>query len=387
MNIDLIPPGNATVKVLSIVGTRPQFVKLAPVCRAIEAHNSEPDCLNIEHRIVNTGQHYEPQLAEVFFEQMRIPEPSYNLLVGSAAAGVQLGKMLERLDPILTMEQPDWVLVYGDTNSTLAGALLAARLHIPLAHVEAGCRSSDLAMPEEQNRILADQLSQLLLAPSEVAVRNLEREGFSVDGDALGRRVVLTGDLTYDALLGNLQLAKEKSNGTLQKVGLESGRYYLLTLHRASNTDNVQNLRCILEAMSNLDLPVLFPIHPRTRDALAAARISLNSNLRPTSPLGYLEMLEMEKHARKILTDSGGVQKEAFYLGVPCVTLRDETEWPETVELGANRIVGANADKICEAAQAEQRRDWMESSPYGKGDAAARILHALLMRAPQAVPC
>ncbi len=224
---------------------------------------------------------------------MRIPEPSYNLSVGSAAAGVQLGKMLERLDPILNTERPDWVLVYGDTNSTLAGALLAARLHFPLAHVEAGCRSGDLAMPEEQNRILADQLSQLLLAPSEVAVRNLEREGFSVDGDALGRRVVLTGDLTYDALLGNLQLAQERSDGTLQKLGFESGRYYLLTLHRASNTDNVQNLLRILEAVSNLDLPVLFPIHPRTRDALATAHISLSDNLGPTAPLGYLEMLEM----------------------------------------------------------------------------------------------
>src|SRR5579863_748264 len=246
MTTEHLEQGSPKLKFLSIVGARPQFVKLAPICRAIEAYNKlNPS--SIQHCIVHTGQHYEPEIAEIFFLQMRIPEPHYNLAVGSATPGVQLGKMLERLDPVLSRERPDWVLVYGDTNSTLAGAFLAARLQLPLAHIEAGCRSGDLTMPEEQNRILTDQLSQLLFAPSDEAVGNLEREGFSTVGDSRGRSIVFVGDLTYDALLGNLQLAREKTGSTLDELGLKPREYYLLTLHRTCNTNQIDNLRSILE--------------------------------------------------------------------------------------------------------------------------------------------
>ncbi len=384
MAIDQLPPGNATLKFLSVVGARPQFVKLAPICRAIEAYNKQNPS-SIQHCIVHTGQHYEPEIADIFFQQMRIPEPHYNLAVGSATPGVQLGKMLERLEPVLSRERPDWVLVYGDTNSTLAGAVLAARLNLPLAHIEAGCRSGDLTMPEEQNRILTDQLSQLLFAPSGEAVRNLEREGFSTTRDYQGRSVVFVGDLTYDALLGNLQLTNEKASRTLDDLGLKTGEYYLLTLHRTSNTDQIDNLKSILEAVNALDLPVLFPVHPRTRNVLSGAGITLSAHVRSVPPLGYFEMLHVEKHARKILTDSGGVQKEAFYLGVPCVTLRTETEWPDTVELGANRIVGADPEKIRRAVQAKYPENWQEFKPYGNGDASTKILEELLVRSPQTI--
>jgi UDP-N-acetylglucosamine 2-epimerase len=357
------------------------------MCRAIEANNAQSDCVKIQHCVVHTGQHYEPQLAEIFFSQMRIPEPNYNLAVGSGSPGSQLGRMLERLDPVLSAEQPDWVLVYGDTNSTLAGSLLAARLKFSLAHVEAGCRSGDLSMPEEQNRILTDHLSQLLLAPSQLALQNLEREGFKLTEDPLGRRIVFAGDLSYDALLGNLPLAEMGAPRLLQELGLQGGQYYLLTLHRASNTDQLDNLRSIVEAVGLLDLPVVFPVHPRTRNVLTSANILLGNNIRSVPPLGYLQMLAIEKYACKILTDSGGVQKEAFYLGVPCVTLRKETEWPETVELGANRTTGANPCEIREAAESQYPRNWLDARPYGCGDTATRILHELIDRVPQAVLC
>lgn len=384
MTSDQLQPGSPTLKFLSIVGARPQFVKLAPICRAIEAYN-KLNASSIQHCIVHTGQHYEPEIADIFFLQMRIPEPHYNLAVGSATPGVQLGRMLERLDPVLSRERPDWVLVYGDTNSTFAGAFLAARLHLPLAHIEAGCRSGDLTMPEEQNRILTDQLSQLLFAPSDEALRNLEREGFSTTGDSRGRSIAFVGDLTYDALLGNLKLAQEKTGSALNELGLKPREYYLLTLHRTCNTDQVDTLRSILEAVSDLDLPVLFPIHPRTRNVLSGAGITLSGKIRAVAPLGYLEMLQVEKHARKILTDSGGVQKEAFYLGVPCVTLREETEWPDTVELGANRIVGADPEKIRRAVQSKYEQNWQEFKPYGNGDAAIKIVDELLVRSLHAM--
>jgi UDP-GlcNAc3NAcA epimerase len=375
--------GEAACKWVSIVGARPQFVKLAPVCRAIEAHNEAAALPRIEHSIVHTGQHYDPAIAELLFVQLKIPEPKHNLGIGSGTHGAQLARMLERLEPILVSERPDWVIAYGDTNSTLAGALLAARLHIPLAHVEAGCRSSDMAMPEEQNRIVADHLSQLLLAPSQSAVRNLHREGLGSGDDPRNRRVAMVGDVMYDALLQNRILAEKGAIERLRQLHLESKGYYLLTLHRAENTDDRNRLREILNAISPLDLPVLFPVHPRTRNVLADAGISLDGNLRPVAPAGYLEMLGFEKHARMILTDSGGVQKEAFYLEVPCVTLRDRTEWPETVALGANRIAGTTAESIRDAIQANNRQHWPSASPYGDGGAARRIVRELLASANQ----
>jgi UDP-GlcNAc3NAcA epimerase len=363
---------------VSIVGARPQFVKLAPVCRAIEAHNMRGGLPRIEHRIIHTGQHYDHEVADLLFTQMGIPEPTYNLAVGSGSHGTQLARMLARMEPVLNSRRIDWVILYGDTNSTLAGALLASRLKLPLAHVEAGCRSEDFNMPEEQNRIVADHLSNLLLAPSQSAVENLHREGIGVSDDPRKRRIVMVGDVMFDALLEYTPLAQSRAEDSLQHYELESKKYYLLTLHRAENTNSPERLGTILEAVGTLDMPVLFPIHPRTKHILDSAGVSLNGKLRPIAPLGYLEMLAVEKHAHKILTDSGGVQKEAFYIGVPCVTLRDRTEWPETVALGANHIAGTTVESIREAIKANHDGNWMNNTPYGDGNAAQKILAQLL---------
>jgi UDP-N-acetylglucosamine 2-epimerase len=368
----------SSVKWVSIVGARPQFVKLAPVCRAIESHNRQGTPPHIDHCIIHTGQHYDREVAELLFVQMQIPTPNCNLAVGSGSHGVQLARMLARLEPILVGKQPDWVVVYGDTNSTLAGTLLSARLKLPLAHVEAGCRIADPGMPEEQNRIVADHLSRLLLAPSQSAVENLHREGIGLKNDLQNRRAVMVGDLMYDALLQNLELAERNAEDSLRQYDLESGKYYLFTLHRAENTDCPDSLRAIVETVGTLELPVLFPVHPRTKHFLENAGVSLNRVLRPVAPLGYLEMLALEKHARKILTDSGGVQKEAFYLGVPCVTLREKTEWPETVELGANRVAGSAPASIREAVHANHQEEWPKSGPYGDGNSANKIVSELL---------
>ena len=364
----------------SVVGARPQFVKIAPVCRAIEAHNKRVGSPLIEHSIINTGQHYDREVADLLFVQMGIPEPRYNLAVGSGSHGTQLARMLARMEPVLTANRIDWLIVYGDTNSTIAGALLASRFHLPVAHVEAGCRSWNMKMPEEQNRITADHLSQLLLAPSESALRNLYREGIAGKDDPRKRTAAMVGDVMYDALLQSLDIAERYAETTLAQYGIESGGYYLLTLHRAENTNSAEKLRGILEAAGSLDLPVLFPVHPRTRNVISTEGIPITGKLIDASPLGYLEMLAMEKHARKILTDSGGVQKEAFYLGVPCVTLRDGTEWPETVALGANRIAGTDREAIRAAVLESHENGWRNAGPYGDGKAAERIVSELLGR-------
>jgi UDP-GlcNAc3NAcA epimerase len=377
----------ATVKWVSIVGARPQFVKLAPVCRAIECHNKKGALPHIEHSIIHTGQHYDREVAELLFVQMQIPAPHCNLAVGSGSHGVQIARMLARLEPILMDKHPDWVVIYGDTNSTLAGALLAARLKLPVAHVEAGCRSVDAGMPEEQNRIIADHLSRLLLAPSQNAMENLHREGIGGKDDLQRRRAVMVGDVMYDALLQSVDFAEPNSDENLRQYGLEDGQYYLLTLHRAENTESPDSLRPLLEVIGTLDLPVLFPVHPRTQHLLHTAGISLDRALRPIAPLGYLEMIALEKHARMILTDSGGVQKEAFYLGVPCVTLRDNTEWPETVELGANRVAGRTPASIQKAIQEHYQTDWGKTKPYGDGRAAQKIVTELLAVGGHERPC
>ena len=363
---------------ISIVGARPQFVKLAPVCRAIESYNARNDAVAIDHRIIHTGQHYDRDVAELLFEQMAIPRPDCNLAVGSSSHGAQLARMMQRLEPILKTERVDWIIVYGDTNSTLAGALVAARLKIPLAHVEAGCRSWDLGQPEEQNRIVSDHLSQLLLAPSQAALENLRREGIGGEKDPQKRKSILVGDVMYDALLQHLTIAEKRTDSNLRELALKSKQYYLLTLHRAENTNNRRRLATILKTVMTLDLPVLFPVHPRTKQVLSLAGISLNGKVRAIPPLGFLEMLALEKNARKILTDSGGVQKEAFYLGVPCVTLRDHTEWPETVECGANRVSGTDPDAIREAVLDNCCSNWSPLSVYGDGKSAVKIVDQLL---------
>jgi len=371
------PESSSRMTWISVVGARPQFVKLAPVCRAIELHNAMHDVPLITHKIIHTGQHYDREVAELLFEQMAIPQPDHNLGVGSSSHGTQIARMLQRMEPLLREDQPSWVIVYGDTNSTLAGALLAARLKIPLAHVEAGCRSGDLSMPEEQNRIVADHLSQLLFVASESAASNLRREGIG-HNDPQGRRVVFSGDVMYDALLQHLTFAERRLDQNLKQFDLTRRGYYLLTLHRAENTADRQRLAAILRIVKSLDLPVLFPVHPRTRQVLTSGGIPMNGNLRPVPPLGFLEMIALEKNARKILTDSGGVQKEAFYLGVPCITLRERTEWPETVSCGANRIVGNDPESLRHAVNEPYAADWSASTPYGDGKSAEKIVSHLV---------
>lgn len=363
---------------LSVVGTRPQFVKLASFCNAVAEHNTE-STFPIRHTIVHTGQHYDAGLVDLLFEQLSIPRPEYNLEVGSAPPGEQLAHMLERLESVVMAEEPSWVLVYGDTNSTLAGALIAARLKIPLAHIEAGCRSYRLGMPEEQNRILSDHLSQLLLVPSQLAAENLAREGIGATGDPFPRRVVWVGDTMLDVLLANIAIAEQRSRYNLQRFGLEHNGYYLLTLHRAENTENPDGLARVLNALQRMALPVLFPVHPRTRKLLpVTGDVDGRPLVRVVPPLGYREMLSLEKHARAILTDSGGVQKEAFYLRVPCVTLRNDTEWPETVVAGANCLAGTDPGAILSALHKPFPNLSNLPHPFGDGHAGDNIVKEML---------
>jgi len=342
------------MKVLSIVGARPQFVKCAPVSRELRKVHEEV--------LVHTGQHYDYGLSEVFFRDLGIPTPDYHLEIGSGSHGVQTGRMLAAIEDVLVKEEPGIVLVYGDTNSTLAGALAAAKMHVPVAHVEAGLRSFDRRMPEEVNRVLTDHCSDLLFCPTATAVRNLAAEGITAG-------VHLTGDVMVDALQQNLTLAKERSTDP----GLSPKGYYLATVHRAGNTDDPAALRAIMEAFSRLDIPVVFPVHPRTRKKLAEYGIAPAANVRLVEPLPYFEMLALLSGARAVLTDSGGVQKEAYILEVPCVTLRENTEWVETVEDGWNVLVGTDADRIVLEADAAGSARRGHSTRFGDGHAAVRI--------------
>jgi UDP-GlcNAc3NAcA epimerase len=352
------------VKVLSVVGARPQFIKVAPVSRALRQVGDEI--------LVHTGQHYDDNMSRVFFEETGIPEPDHNLGVGSGLHGRQTGRMLIEIERVLLAEQPDWVLVYGDTNSTLAGALAAVKLHIPMAHVEAGLRSFNRRMPEEYNRVLTDHAADLLFCPTQAAVDNLLAEG-------IRQGVHLVGDVMYDAVLYSLALAEERSD-VLARLGLTPGDYALATIHRPRNTDDPARLRAILVALGAVEYPVVFPVHPRTRRRIAEfgldSIVTRAESLRTIEPVGYLDMLNLERHARLIFTDSGGVQKEAFILAVPCVTLREETEWVETVEVGWNRLVGADGKAIVRAAR-DPRPSGTPPALYGDGHAAERIVSEL----------
>ena len=366
------------MKLLSIVGARPQFVKLAALCRAIDEHNRNNIPPRIIHKIVHTGQHYDASMTSIFFQQLRIPTPDQNLGVREGGQAEQISRMLEALAPVMEGERPDWVIVYGDTNSTLAGALIAARLALKLAHVEAGCRSYCFSMPEEQNRIVTDHLSQLLLCPSQRGVDALHGEGIGIGHDPRHRRVVFVGDLMLEVLRDSLASAEERAPKLLHAAGLRAHSYYLMTLHRAENTENCERLEKILNTLGCLQVPVLFPVHPRTRKLLEQIVAPLSDNLRLVQPMGYLEMLAFERYASKILTDSGGIQKESFFLGVPCVTLRNETEWPETVDRGANRLTGAAPDLIMAALQAPYPRIETADYPFGNGLASRHILSELV---------
>ena len=333
------------IRVLTVVGARPQFVKVAPVSRAIAAHNAQSS-LKIVDILVHTGQHYDHNMSQVFFDELQIAAPAHFLAIGSGPQGAQTGEMLARCEEVIVSEKPHLVLVYGDTNSTLAGALAAAKLHIPVAHVEAGLRSFNRRMPEEINRVLTDHVSDLLFIPTETARKNLNAEG-------IVKGVHLVGDVMYDAAVQHREIAKQHSH-VLHDVGVASKQFFLATVHRAENTDAPDRLAGIVSAFEELAQikPVVWPLHPRTRKRMSELGIALKQeNLKIIEPASFLDMMLLESNASLILTDSGGVQKEAQWFAVPCVTLRDETEWVETVESGWNRLAGADRAAILDAAK------------------------------------
>ena len=329
----------------------------------------------IQETMLHTGQHYDLQMSQVFFAELDIPAPAYDLGIGSGTHGRQTGRMLEEIEKVLLAEKPDWVLVYGDTNSTLAGALAAAKLNIPVAHVEAGLRSFNRRMPEEVNRVLTDHVSTLLFAPTALAMANLAREGIDHDG------TLLVGDVMYDAALYYGSLASRQST-VLEQLNIRPKEYVLATIHRAENTDSDARLQTILTGLSKiaLDIPVVFPLHPRTRSAMLVAVGAATNGIRFVEPVSYLDMAMLEKNSRVIITDSGGIQKEAFFFSVPCITVRDETEWNELVEMGWNRLAPptnpANLATAFKLALAQTPRS--THNPYGDGHSAERIVNHLL---------
>lgn len=356
------------MKVISIIGARPQFIKAAVVSRALKT-------TKVEEYVIHTGQHYDEQMSRVFFEELEMPSPQVNLGVGSGSQGQQTARMLEGLERVIVQVKADLVLLYGDTNSTLAGALVSAKMHIPIAHVEAGLRSGNRLMAEEINRIVTDHLSSLLFCPTETAVLNLRREG-------IAQGVHLVGDVMLDAVLWAATVARRRSRA-LERFGLEEGHYVVATVHRAENTDDPQCLVNIVGALEEVAFheTVIFPVHPRTRKCIA------NSNLQPTAckllmidPVGYLDMVALTQSARLVMTDSGGLQKEAYWLRVPCVTLRRETEWIETVQSGWNILAGVDRERILECVRsvnAEQLRP-AELGEVGAARRCAAILQSAL---------
>jgi UDP-N-acetylglucosamine 2-epimerase len=359
------------MKIVTIVGARPQFIKAAPVSRAIQKHNRKGHGAQITEIIVHTGQHYDDAMSAVFFRDLNIPDPHVNLDIGSGPHGWQTAQMLMRVEEVLISQKPDLVMVYGDTNSTLAGALAAVKLHIPVAHVEAGLRSFNRQMPEEHNRVISDHLSNLLFCPTQTAVKNLEHEGITKGAHCVG-------DVMYDSVLFNIHLAEKRSN-TLKQYNLKPKSYALATVHRAENTDDHERLRSIFHALEGIakdGLPVIVPLHPRTRKQIELSGTSLNS-LQLIDPVSYLDMLLLEKHAKVILTDSGGVQKEAYWFEVPCITLRNETEWLETVKSGWNVIVGSEPISIIRAVGQVQPGS-IHKDAYGNGESAEKIADILM---------
>ena len=348
------------MKIVSVVGARPEFIQSAPVSKALRRVHQEI--------LVHTGQHYDYLMSQTFFDEIGIPTPDYNLEVGSSSHAKQTAEILLRLEEVLLREKPDLVIVRGDTNSTLAGVLAASKLHIRIAHIEAGERSFDRSMPEEINRLVADRLSDIFFCASQTAVQHLLDEGIYTS-------VYWVGDVMMDAMQANLPLAREKSH-ILEKLCLERKEYDLATVHRAANTDDPNRLKAILSALSQVGEEVIFPAHPRTRGAIEKWQIAIEGQVRLIEPVGYYDMLLLEENARLIATDSGGVQREAYFLKVPCLTLRDKTEWTETVQAGWNKLVGVDEQVILSA--------WWSFSPpshqppiFGDGNASEKILNIL----------
>ena len=386
------------MKIATIIGARPQFIKSAPVSKAILDYNKLSSIKSppVTEIIIHTGQHFDDNMSNVFFRELDIPEPAYNLGINSVSHGAMTGRMLEKIEEIIVNERPDWVIVYGDTNSTLSGALAASKLHIPIAHVEAGLRSFNKEMPEEINRILTDHCADMLFCPTETAVNNLKNEGFTNiinDGKLLEDKyvrnelstlsfehspvVINVGDAMYDAVLQFSKINQKRST-ILKDLRLKSKEFILATVHRPDNTDNPENLQNILSAFLEIDEPIIFPVHPRTKQNLINSNEEIkNSKIRCISPVGYLDMLSLEQNAKATLTDSGGMQKEAYFFGIPCVTMRTETEWVETVEAGWNVVVGADREKIINAVK-NLSTEAPRSKLYGDGKTARKIINCLI---------
>jgi UDP-GlcNAc3NAcA epimerase len=352
------------MKILTVLGARPQFIKAATVSRALTA-------VGVSERIVHTGQHFDANMSEVFFKEMELPLPQHRLEINNLSHAAMTGRMMERIEEVLQQEKPDVVLVYGDTNSTLAGTLAASKLQIPVAHVEAGLRSFDMRMPEEINRILTDRLSALLFCPTATAVKNLHREGFK----NFDCRIEQPGDVMYDAL--RYYSEKAESSPILKQLGVVGKEFVLATIHREENTNNSDRLQALASALSTIhaEIPIILPLHPRTRNLLLSRKISLNVQL--TEPVGYFDMLKLLRHCKMVLTDSGGLQKEAYLSGKFCITLRNQTEWVELVKAGANVLVGADSRKIANAFKKYRTKKVTVKPLYGKGDAAVRIAKSL----------
>lgn len=353
------------MKIVTIVGARPQFIKAAALSRKIALR---PE---ISETIIHTGQHYDSGMSDIFFKELSIPKPDYYLGIGGGKHGEMTGRQLEAIEKILSENRPDSVLVYGDTNSTLSGALAAAKLQIPVAHVEAGLRSFNRCMPEEINRILTDHIANMLFAPTERAVENLRREGFSEN------QVYLTGDIMYDAILHYRKYSRKPLS--IRNLNVSSNPYILATLHRAENVDEPARLRAIINGLGDCDYNVILPVHPRTRNAIEKLSIALCTNIHLIDPVSYLEIIWLQENSIAIATDSGGIQKEAYCLDKHCITFRNETEWIETVDIGWNKLVGANTEKITDALKNLFIRK-AKKSFYGDGNSAEKILNFITTR-------
>jgi len=345
-------------KIVTVIGARPQFIKAAVLSRLIRGDYSD----RFQEILIHTGQHYDKNMSDVFFNEMDIPEPDINLEIGSGSHGKMTGRMLEKIEKVLLVEKPDLLMVYGDTNSTIAGALAASKLHIPVAHVEAGLRSFNKEMPEEQNRILTDHISDFLFCPTDTALDNLKKEGIT-------EGVFLTGDIMLDASIYYRNI-DYKTTMVLPRS------FTLVTLHRAENTDSIERLSAIVEAFNEIPETVVLPLHPRTKKMLARYNLSFKKNVHIFEPVGYLDMLQMENQCRYIITDSGGVQKEAYFFRKPCITMRNQTEWVETVEAGWNTLVGADKERIINGIKKLQTPS-VYPSLYGTGISGKEILNIL----------
>jgi UDP-GlcNAc3NAcA epimerase len=349
------------MKIISVIGARPQFIKAATISRRIRS------AAGIDEILLHTGQHYDPNMSDIFFRELDIPEPAYNLEIGSGSHAFQTGEMLKGIEDILLKEKPAWTLIYGDTNSTLAGALASVKLHIPVAHVEAGLRSFNRIMPEEINRIVSDKISDLLFAPTQTAMNNLAKEGLS-------GITVLSGDVMFDSVLYYKEkIIRDPEQYTIKNI---PGKFLLATIHRAENTDNLEHLRTLFLALSESGLPVILPIHPRTRKMISGS-VSIAPNITIIEPVGYLEMLKLTMDSFKVITDSGGLQKEAYFLKKQCITIRTETEWIETLHDNWNILTGIDREKIIKAIHSPEPVSGQKDD-FGNGSAAGIIVKKLM---------